>query len=159
MLLSQTNIDMMYHHNMLSITAFTLLTSFARKSEIYAKKLALCVCLPTLASILHADGITTTPPIWQSRQRGYKPTFQCSQFSSVTNAYFAKKKKVCKDVYIDYWMFNFSNKVRLQKCSIASYEALSRCIFSFRKNIQYNSRKNHGQQATIHSVDLLVIAI
>lgn len=47
MLHSQTNIDMMYHHNMLSITVFTLLTSFARKSEIYAKNwLSEFVCQP-----------------------------------------------------------------------------------------------------------------
>lgn len=43
---------MMFHHNMLSITAFTFLTSFARKSEIYVQNW-LYICLPTLDGILH----------------------------------------------------------------------------------------------------------
>lgn len=44
---------MMYHHNMLSITAFTFQMSFAREPEIYVQNW-LSTCLPALAVILHS---------------------------------------------------------------------------------------------------------
>ena len=47
MLLSQTNIDMMYHHNMLSITAFTLLKSLSENQRFMPKNwLSAYVCQP-----------------------------------------------------------------------------------------------------------------
>lgn len=75
---SQTNIDMMYHHNMLSITAFTFRMSFAREPEIYVQNW-LSTCLPTLAGILHS---ATKSQLYAKKKRKKNQTIEPQTFSN-----------------------------------------------------------------------------
>lgn len=125
MLHSQTNIDMMYHHNMLSITVFTLLTSFARKSRDLCQKLALCVCLPTLAAVLHPKTKLPQHPLYSKADyRAINLLLECSQFFVVCVCVYIYTEKESKCDYTDYWMLTFSSQVRSQKCSKATCEVL-----------------------------------
>lgn len=83
---------------MLSITAFTLLMSFVRKSEIYAKNW-LRVCRPTLASVLYAVTKLPKHPLYsKADNEAINLFFKCSQFCYKC----VFTKRVYKCIYGDY---------------------------------------------------------